>query len=167
MRFEKPKTKIKGNFRDVELTCPDCMSVLTYDEDYQKICTGNMLQLWEDKFKEYETLTINDKLAFLIAKVDKVRFVYLYKKWKNAVAAKEAYVCDYSSTIVDPSPDRDTLVPDPIMLKRLERDLQRPLTQLEIDQEQSFYFNGTKYSEIPTDNSRAVKIKWIKFPYDF
>lgn len=167
-RVPPKKEKSKNNYRHTEFLCPECYSTLEYHKDFSKYCSGDRLKLWEKLFRKYENATETKRMDILAGIEDTAKFKEWFEKWsyKNSKGKRSKFVCEYSNRLFDLHRDNNTLVPDPIMLSRIERDLGKSLDINKLDEDTVFYHDGAKYSEKPTDKSTVVKLEWVRYPDD-
>lgn len=145
------KTRIKDN------VCPHCLSILVDDEGTM-ICTGSRLEVWVGDFKRYEQMNTDEKREFLISFSNSEKFVDLYEKWVavDDDGNRPNFVCEYTNKIFSPLPDNRLVIPDPLQIRSIERQIKRSLTQEEINGDTDIKVHG-----------KLVKLKRMIFPDDF
>lgn len=162
------KQKARNNFRHTEFLCPECYSTLEYNKDFTKYCTGDRLKLWVPHFRKYEKADLRKKVEILSKFEDTAKFLELYEKWlhKDDKGKRSRFTCDYSTRLFDGHRDNSILIPDPMMLARIEKDLGKKLNIQELHEDTVFYHDGTKYFDKPADKRVSVKLEWVRYPDD-
>jgi len=145
------KSRTKDN------TCPHCMSKLL-DNSGIMSCTGSRLTVWVGDFKRYEKMNNTEKQKFLISFSDSERFTELFTRWSHIDpdGNRSNFSCGYTSKIFSSLPDNRVLMPDPMQVKRLEKALNRKLTEEEMT------------GNLPVDlDGIEVGLEMMVFPDDF
>lgn len=152
---------MRNNYRKTEFLCPECLSRLKAGKGLAKECSGDKLKYWISKFKKYQVLNSKEKAAYLETISDKTKYLELYSKW----LAKGKLECHYSNRIYDIIPNDYVLIPDPIFLKKVEKDIGE-IDRESLTEETVFYFDGMKYYKHKAKDRKEVKLAWVKFPED-
>lgn len=145
------KSRIKDN------VCPHCLSRLI-DDDGIMVCNGDKLKVWEKDFKRYEAMNAVEKKEYLIAFSDSERFLDLYNKWAfvDDEGNRPYFGCGYTNQIFSSVPETRIMLPDPMQVGRLEKQLKRNLTEEELQGQQPIVIND-----------KIVKLNMLVFPDDF
>lgn len=141
------------------LQCPLCLSTITVINN-EYCCTGDRLKIWENEFKEFETLSKPiEKDEYLDKFSNKDLFIELYNK-------KDDLNCGFTFSSVIFSNKYEELIPDPIIVGKIEKSLGRRLNDNELEENYTFYRISNKYSTEEFEDSYEYKIPRIKYPDD-
>ena len=146
------KSGSRNNYRKTQFLCPECMSKLTTNSDYSKVCSGDKLKYWAKEFKKYKKLNDDDKQQYLESVSMKGKFLDLYDRWCKVGSIS----CDYSNRIYSLVSDNVTTIPDPLQIKYLEKQLKTVIDVSKLDEDSSF--------KLP--DGQVVKVEWVKLPLD-
>ena len=128
--------KSKFNKRFNNYLCPLCMSDLkVVNNKYE--CTGEQLQLWKQEVDNFLTFNEEQKKEYLEGIEDTDTFL----SW----AEKDTIECEFS-TVLDSYSDKYSMIPDPMIVGRIERSIGRELVEHELEPEFIFFRNGNKFS---------------------
>lgn len=145
--YQKRSTK-RGNYRSVSNLCPNCFSTLTSDSNGAVICSGDRMAAWQAEFEKFKALSEDEQDQYLAKLDDPDRFLEL-------VGSLNSQDCGFSTKINHVVSSHSTRIPDPLAVSRLERALQRRLTEDELDEDHIFQINGKEY-----------RIPFVNFPED-
>lgn len=165
----KPSVKKELNVaRSNTLICANCLSKLTLDSAGNQQCSGDHLKIWEVEFNKFSLLNETDKTEYLKNISYDSRFLELYDKWVYSVSVNkpEEFNCGYTNKIFLPMPNCQTIIPDPIQMSIIERNVGRKLTEEEIYGEKELYYTQGVITEDFTNTSKKLKIRLIRFPED-
>jgi len=137
------KLKPKNNYREVDNICPNCMSRLEVNDIGELVCTGDKLEIWVPEFKKIKDMNSTIREAFMDTICDSEYFKELYRRW---LAGK--LECDYSNQIYNIVNRSKSIIPDPIVVQRIEGALKRKLTEDELLGDKEVLVNG-KIQRIP------------------
>lgn len=137
------------NPRHFHNLCPNCFSKLEADKASNVKCTGDKLASWQSEITKYLKLSSQDAQLYLQNLSNPTGFLNLIDV--NSGLA----VCGFDSRITPVISSSQQRIPDPMVVNKLERKLNRLLTELE--QEEGF--------EFVVDN-KVYTIPFINFPDD-
>lgn len=148
----KPKQRRSNrvNLRSVHNLCPNCFSQLKADETGGLYCTGDKLQVWQGAIENFLKLDINKRNDFLETLDNPSGFINSIN-FETGIAQ-----CGFNSKISPVASNNETMVPDPMAVGRLERQLKRRLTEIELEPDYVFNLDGKEY-----------RLPLLKFPEDF
>lgn len=166
--IKKIKTpRNKKNFRyKTHTNCPNCMSKLKSNEFNILECTGDRLLFWHNEFLLYMKLDKEKQNKYLLCLSNINLFLDLFDKWNylddNGIRVN--FQCEYSNKIMNPVTRFRTTLPDPILVKRIERSLGRPLTEEEKHGEKEIWKEGNTFFTNYRKGRKIIKIPQIIFP---
>ena len=132
--FYKKKKKFFKRFNNY--LCPLCMSDLkVVNNKYE--CTGEKLELWRQKTDEFLSMNEEQKKEYL----KNIQDVDIFMEWTK----KDRIECEFTSVLESYS-DRYSMIPDPMVVNRIEKSLKRTLTEFELEPDYIFYRKGKEYS---------------------
>lgn len=141
------------------LQCPICLSSVEYSNK-EYMCSGDRLKVWQKEFKEFENITDkNSKNEFLSKFSNKELFIELYNK-------KDNLSCGFTYNNVLFSSDSEDTKPDPMVVGKIEKSLNRCLTLEELEEGFTFYKVGNNFSTEEFEGSYEYEIPRIKYPED-
>lgn len=164
----KPRLKKQVNYvaRHTITSCPNCLSSMILDESKNWKCTGNKLQLWESDFVKFKKMNDSEKIKYIEDLSNYSRFLELFDRWEYALESngEEQFDCGYTNTLFSPNGSVQVRIPDPLVCRRIEDKLGRPLTEEEHHEESELFFYAgqvlTKYRE----GAKVIRIPWIILP---
>ena len=112
------------------------------------ICTGDRLADWQKQYQQFKLLSPDKQTEFLSQLDNSERFLEL-------ASLTPGESCGNSSKISHVAPNYSVRIPDPLAVARLERTLQRLLTEDELDEDHVFQVNGQPY-----------QLPFVNFPED-
>lgn len=145
--YQKRSTK-RGNYRSVSNLCPNCFSTLGQDAAGAIICSGDRMKAWHEQFAKFNAMDDDAKAEYLGKLDDPDRFVEL-------ATSLNGHDCGFSTKISHVAPNHSVRIPDPLAVMRLERTLQRRLSEDELDEEHVFQVEGKPY-----------RLPFVNFPDD-
>lgn len=145
--YQKRSTK-RGNYRSVSNLCPNCFSTLGQDQNGAIICSGDRMKAWHEEFKKFNGLSEEEQADYLSKLDDPDRFLEL----ASSLSGND---CGFSTKISHVAPNQSIRIPDPLAVMRLERTLQRKLSEDELDEEHVFEVEGKPY-----------RLPFVNFPED-
>jgi hypothetical protein len=131
-------------------------------------CTKDKLWEWEKKFLEYNKMNDAQKAKFILTYEDSSAFFELYEKWSVVEEAgkRPLFDCGYTNRLFNPISKFRTTLPDPILVKRIEKSLGTPLTEQEKLGEVEIWKDGKAYFRDFKKGRVRVRIPMIIFPTD-
>lgn len=145
--YQKRTTK-RGNYRSVSNLCPNCFSTLSQDSAGAIICSGDRMKAWHEQFAKFNAMSEDEQTQYLSKLDDPDRFIEL-------ATSLNGHDCGFSTKISHVAPNQSIRIPDPMAVGRLERTLQRRLTEDELVEEHVFELEGKSY-----------RLPFINFPED-
>lgn len=161
------KKEAKSAFGLSDTICPCCSSRLVVNEVGVTECSGDRLKEWELSFLQYNKLSDEDKRKYIILQANSEQFVDLYEKWNiidEKTGFRATFECGYSNKLANPISRFRTSLPDPVLVKRIERSLQRELTIEEKHGESAIWFREGAYSDKYKKGAKRVRVPQIIFP---
>lgn len=144
--------------RQINHLCPNCMSTLTVENgDY--VCTGDRLEIWQKVFEEFDKMQLKEKRDYLSSISDQDKFFDLYKQ-------KSKLTCDFSTYRASLVPNYNETILDPLVVKRVQKSLGRPLTDEEKSGDTKLYRRGNDYKTRLFLGYEEFEIPRINFPED-
>lgn len=143
--------------RQLDHLCPECLSTLELSVDGYK-CTGNRLRLWVKEFEKYDLLTEGEKKMYIANLADKEKFVELYNS--------KTLECEYSPQMIEIIPEQSILIPDPMVVGKIELNFGRRLTDTELEEGFLFYRKGKNFSHEHLEGYNRFRIPRVLFPDD-
>lgn len=168
-KLKPHKAKKKGkSYRLTVTTCPSCLSTLKLTSSGVWQCSGDRLDTWKKEFLTYNALDDKDKAAFILNYEDPSIFLNLLEKFNfiDKNGCRSNFQCDYSNRLGSIVHSYSVSIPDPILVKTIERNLHRKLNELELDGQNEIYLYQGNYSNIWIKGCKKVKITRIDFPRD-
>lgn len=153
------KLKYRPKNRTVNHLCPNCMSTLEVKSG-KYICTGDVLNYWRQELEKYDNMKDDEKQIYFNSVSDKEVF-------SNILSNRESLNCSYSSNLTSIMTDNNMLVPDPLVVSKIELKLGRRLTEEELVEDKAFYRSGSNISLQKVEGFEEFKIPFIRFPEDF
>jgi hypothetical protein len=145
-------------------TCPNCQSTLRLNDLGQYECTSNKLMVWEKEFFAYDRADMEGKEEILAKFSNTSLFSELYDRWKYARENDEKFDCGYTNEVFPLLSESKEVIPDPLVVKRVEKKLGRELTLDELLGEvELFTFGGRVLTEW-RPKARTLRIPWIVLP---
>jgi hypothetical protein len=168
VKLKPYKKKIKNNTRLVNNICPNCLSTLRIDVGGVWICSKDRLIHWEAEFLAYIKLNEEQKAKYLLRYQDDSQFLNLFEKWSVVESGghRPLWGCDFSNKLFNPISKFRSYLLDPCLVKTIERQLGRELTEQEIRGESEIWQYGGQYFDTYRKDSKKVKIPVICFPTD-
>lgn len=163
----KPKDKKGKSYgRSSTTNCPCCGSKLGLNDQQLWYCTSDKLKYWESEFDKYASLNDADKVIYLQNITSDSQFFDLFDKWKYSkeVDKPDEFHCGYTNNIFLPIANTRTIIPDPLVVKRLEEKLKRPLTEEELKNEGTIHFRFKKVSDKWFKGGKPFIIPYIVLP---
>ena len=124
--YQRRSTK-RGNYRSVSSLCPNCFSTLLTDERGAIQCSGDRIKSWQDEFDKFKALSDKGKEEYLARLDNPERFLEL----AGTLGSQD---CGFSTKISHVAPNYSVRIPDPMAVNKLERTLQRKLSEEELRQ---------------------------------
>lgn len=129
--MSQKRTTKRGNYRSVSHLCPNCFSTLSQTPQGSMICTGDRLDQWREEYQKLMKLSSDQINAFLNNLDNPSRF-------KELGSTVPGQPCGNSSKLSHVAPLNSVRIPDPMAVTRLERKLQRRLSEEELDEDYVF-----------------------------
>jgi hypothetical protein len=165
-KFKARKEKKKKSARSTTITCPNCLSRLVLNKLGLWECTGDKLEVWKEDFIKFSSMEEKQKGEYLVKLSNYSRFIELFDKWKYSieVAAPEEFNCGYTNVVFPITGSASVRIPDPLIVKRLEKKLGRKLTEEELIGESELYsYSGRVLTEW-RKKAKVIKIPYIILP---
>ena len=157
----KPKRgKVGQNVRSNDRTCPNCLSSLKVTIDGSWECSGNRLKFWEQEFLRFESVSKDEKEVFLKNFSNADKFKEMSEEWSK----NKELTCGYNSKLFYPDNNYSTQIPDPIVVKRLEREMKRALTEEELVGKKTLWTLNGEYLTEFKEGAIIVDIPMLNFP---
>lgn len=171
-KFKKLKSKKKKEIRQLKkepTICPYCLSLLRTNEVKVLECTGDKLRIWEVEFLKFNKLSQDQKNKYLIGIINRDMFIDLYEKWSQVdeKGQRPNFTCGYSNRIFNPISRYRLSLPDPLLIKAIERSLGRELTEEEKFNEKELWQYQGRYSDRYKKGANKVRIPQVVFPEGF
>lgn len=168
IKVVKPKEKVKKLLRKRETAiCPECGSKLLINNVGAWECSGNMLKIWETTFNKYHAADDEKKVKILATISDVGKFEELYWRWAASIEEDgPEFNCGYTNRLYPPIASNKSRLPDPIFVKRIERQIGRPLTEEELIGEESIWYYRGQYFVKFKEGASRVKIPVVTLPDD-
>lgn len=172
VKVKKLKYKKKKEFKLVKkepTTCPYCLSLLKSNEVKVLECTGDKLRIWEVEFLKFNKLNQEQRNKYLIGISNRDMFIDLYEKWSviDEKGQRPNFTCGYSNRIFNPISRYRLSIPDPLLIKAIERSLGRELTEEEKFNEKELWQYQGRYSDRYKKGANKVRIPQVVFPEGF
>lgn len=166
--FKSKGKKEINNARSNTSVCPNCLSKLVLDANKNLQCSGDRLQIWWTEFNNFNNMSQEKKDEYLKHISYDSMFLELYDKWLYSVNNNkpEEFNCGYTNKIFLPMPSCQTIIPDPIQMNIVEKNIGRELTDEEIFGEKELYYTQGVVTEDFDSSSKKIKIRLIRFPED-
>lgn len=165
-QFKTKERKEMSYARPTTSTCPCCGSKLELNEQQNFYCIGDKLTHWATEFEKYFAMSDTDKVKYLSNITSDSQFFDLYDRWKYSkeIDKPDEYNCGYTNNIALPIANTRTVIPDPMVVKRLELALNRPLTEEELMNESQLYGKFNKVSDRYFKGSKQIIIPYVVLP---
>ena len=168
VKVYKPKRDVKKTNRSKTTSiCPECGSTLKVGEFGVWECQGDQLEHWHREFVKFTAANDERKAEILKSISDMGKFLDLYSRWQNAQElADYEFDCGYTNRIHSPNARTRNTIPDPIQVKRIERQLGRKLSEEELYNEDEIWQIGGRFLKFYKKGAKRVKIKRVAIPED-
>jgi hypothetical protein len=168
VKVVKPKEKVKKiNRRRLTDICPECGSKLVVNKMGAWECTGNMLKTWENLLDRYYKADDRKKIEILSKISDVGKFEELSWRWEASMEKDgPEFSCGYTNRLYPPIASNKSRLPDPLFVKRVERQIGRKLTEEELIGESELWFYKGQYLTKYRKNAKKVKIPVVTLPDD-
>jgi hypothetical protein len=165
-KFKIFKNKPSNNGKNKKLLCPNCASFLKADSLGHLKCTGNKLEFWEKEFIRFDKMDNNAKIKYITNISNYSNFMELYDKWKFSVVNNlpEEFNCGFVNDIYPPNGNIQIKIPDPLVVKRLEKKLGRKLTEEELLGESELWAYGGRVLTHWRRKAKQIRIPFIVLP---
>lgn len=137
----------RDNVNTIHNLCPCCLSRLK-KTDLGFECTGDRLEYWRNEVREYKAMSPADQAEYLGTLDD-------LDKFADRLKAGDDLQCDYNTNIVMPIAPSYVMIPDTLVVGRLEKKLKRDLTERELEQGYEFNIEGKTFT-----------LPFVRFPDD-
>lgn len=165
-KFKARRTKEKTHARRTNPICTNCLSSLVVSGEGKYECSGDRLKIWEKEFLAYTKMSDKEKIRYLMAFSHPDLFEELFEKWsyKEGDGHRPNFECGYSNKIYSLINPLRVMMPDPILVKKIEKSLGRKLTEEELYGEKDIFREGKTYFEDYKKGRIRAKITLIYFP---
>lgn len=165
-RFKAKEKRRTRNARSTTTTCPNCLSTLKLSKQETWECTGDRLKLWEEQFIFYSKMTTEEKVKYITGLSHYSKFLELHDKWIYATEndLPDEFNCGYTNIIYPPNGTTQVKIPDPLVVKRIEKKLGRKLTEEELLGESDLYWYGGQVLTEWRKRATPIKIPFVILP---
>ncbi len=165
-KFKAKKNKRINNARSTITNCPNCLSSMRLNSHGSWECSADKLTVWEKDFMAFSKLGDKEKGEYLLGLSNYSRFVELFDKWKYSQDnnAPEEFNCGYTNTVYPMIGTATVRIPDPLVVKRIEAKLGRPLTEEELIGESELWLYAGKVLTEWRKKAKQIRIPYIILP---
>jgi hypothetical protein len=165
-KFKAKKNKRMKNVRHTITNCPNCLSSMRLNAHGSWECSADKLNVWEKDFIAFSQLGDKEKGEYLLGLSNYSRFIELFDKWKYSQDnnAPEEFNCGYTNTMYPMIGTASVRIPDPLVVKRIEHKLGRPLTEEELIGESELWAFGGRILTEWRKKAKQIRIPYIILP---
>lgn len=127
--------------------CPNCLSEMIF-QDSKYVCSGNRFSVWKTEIEKFKQLSEAEQLNYLNNIANPSKFLEMIDNIST-------FECSTSNRMNNTIPSQSTRIPDPIAQNKLEKALNRKLTDQEMEEGFIFEVNG-----------KRLTLPFINFPDD-
>jgi hypothetical protein len=165
-KFKTKKTKRINNARHTLTNCPNCLSSMRLNAHGSWECSADKLNIWEKDFIAFSNLDDKEKGEYLLGLSNYSQFIELFDKWKYSQDnnAPEEFNCGYTNTVYPMLGTASVRIPDPIVVKNIEKKLGRKLTEEELIGESELWSYGGRILTEWRKKAKQIRIPYIILP---
>lgn len=165
-KFKAKKDRRKKNARSTITNCPNCLSTMKLNKLGSWECSGDKLTIWDKDFEEFLKLGEKERGDYLNNLSNYSRFVELFDKWKYAkeTNAPEEFNCGFINAVFPMTGSASVRIPDPLVVKKLEKKLGRELTYDELIGESELWSYGGRVLTHWRKKAKQIRIPYVVLP---